>query len=167
VSGLTGALKLLMTIPGVGRRTAEVVLAEIGSDMGPFATEHKLAAWSGMCPGNNESAGKRRSGRTRHGNRWLRAALVQSAWAVSRSKETYASAQHSRLARRRGRKKACVAVGHTLLVMCYQVLKTGQAYRELGADYFDKKDPQRLANRLIRRLQELGLKVTVETQTAA
>jgi transposase len=166
-SGLAGALELLMTIPGIGRRSAEVVLAEIGSDMGRFATVEKLASWAGMCPGNNESAGKRRSGRTRQGNRWLRAALVQSAWAVSRSKQTYASAQYSRLARRRGRKKACVAVGHTLLVMCYQVLRTGQPYRELGADYFDKKDPQRLANRLIRRLQELGLKVTVETQTAA
>ncbi len=167
VSGLAGALKLLMTIPGIGRRSAEVVLAEIGSDMGRFATAQKLAAWAGMCPGNDESAGKRRSGRTRHGNRWLRAALVQSSWAVSRSRQTYASAQYGRLARRRGRKKACVAVGHTLLVMCYQILKTGQPYRELGADYFDKKDPQRLANRLIRRLQELGLKVTVETQNAA
>ena len=166
-SGLAGALKLLMTIPGIGRRSAEVVVAEIGSDMGRFATAEKLAAWAGMCPGNNESAGKRRSGRTRHGNRWLRAALVQSAWSVSRSKQTYASAQYRRLARRRGRKKACVAVGHTLLGMCYQVLKTGQPYRELGADYFDKKDPQRLASRLIRRLQELGLKVTVETQNAA
>jgi transposase len=167
VSGLSAALGLLMTIPGIGRRSAEVVLAEVGSDMGRFATAEKLAAWSGMCPGNDESAGKRRSGRTRHGNRWLRAALVQSSWAVSRSKQTYASAQYHRLARRRGRKKACVAVGHTLLVMCYQVLRTGQPYRELGADYFDKKDPQRLANRLIRRLQELGLKVTVETQNAA
>jgi transposase len=164
---LEPALKLLMTIPGIGRRTAEVVLAEIGSDMSRFATSDKLAAWAGMCPGNNESAGKRRSGRTRPGDRWLRAALVQAAWAVSRARQTYASSQYHRLARRRGRKKACVAVGHTLLVMCYQVLKTGQPYRELGADYFDQKDPQRLANRLIRRLQELGLKVIIETQTAA
>jgi transposase len=166
-SRLAPALELLMTIPGIGRRSAEVVVAEIGSDMGRFATAHKLAAWAGMCPGNDASAGKRRSGRTRHGDRWLRVALVQAAWAVSRSKQTYASSQYHRLARRRGRKKACVAVGHTLLVMCYQVLRTGQPYRELGADYFDKKDPQRLANRLIRRLQELGLKVTVETQNAA
>jgi transposase len=164
---LAGALKLLMTIPGIGRRTAEVVLAEIGSDMSRFATSGHLAAWSGMCPGNNESAGKRRTGRSRSGNRWLRAALVQSAWTVSRLKQTYGCSQYHRLARRRGRKKACVAVGHSLLVMCYQLLKTGEPYRELGADYFDKKDPQRLVNRLIRRLQELGLKVNIETQTAA
>jgi transposase len=165
--GLAPALGLLMTIPGMGRRTAEVVLAEIGSDMSRFGTAHKLAAWAGMCPGNNESAGKRRAGRTRPGDRWLRAALVQAAWAGSRSSGTYVSSQYRRLARRRGRKKACVAVGHTILVMCYQVLKTGQPYRELGADYFDRKDPKRLASRLIRRLEELGLKVTVEAQTAA
>jgi transposase len=164
---LSQALPLLMTIPGIGRRTAEVIVAEIGSDMSPFASDQKLAAWAGMCPGNNESAGKRRSGRTRPGDRWLRAALVQAGWILSRSKDTYLGAQYRRIAKRRGRKKACMAVGHTLLVMCYQILKTGEPYRELGADYFDKKDPQRLANRLIRRLQELGLKVTVENQNAA
>jgi transposase len=164
---LSRALTLLMGIPGISRRTAEVILAEIGADMSPFASEQKLAAWAGMCPGNNESAGKRRSGRTRKGDRWLRAALVQAGWVLSRSKTTYLGAQYRRLARRRGRKKACMAVGHTLLVMCYQILKTGQPYRELGADYFDKKDPQKLVNRLIRRLQELGLQVTVEKQNAA
>jgi transposase len=164
---LSRVVVLLMGIPGVSRRTAEVLVAEIGGDMSPFADAHKLAAWAGMCPGNNESAGKRRSGRVRQGDRWLRAALVQSGWALSRSKGTYLGAQYRRIARRRGRKKACLAVGHTLLVMCYQILATGQPYRELGADYFDKKDPQRLADRLVRRLQELGLKVTVETQTAA
>lgn len=164
---LSRSVTLLMGIPGISRRTAEVIVAEIGGDMSPFADSHKLAAWAGLCPGNNESAGKRRSGRVRQGDRWLRAALVQSGWVLSRSKDTYLGAQYRRIARHRGRKKACLAVGHTLLVVCYQILKTGQAYRELGADYFDKKDPTRLANRLIRRLQELGLKVTVETQTAA
>ena len=164
---LAQAQSLLMTIPGIGQRAAEVILAETGSDMSPFADEHKLAAWAGMCPGNNESAGKRRGGRTRKGDRWLRAALIQAGWTQSRSIGTYLGAQYRRIARRRGRKKACLAVGHTLLIMCYQILKTAEPYRELGADYFDRRDPQRLANRLIRRLQELGLKVTVETQNAA
>jgi transposase len=164
--GLGTALKLLMTIPGIGRRAGEIILAEVGADMSRFPTAHHLAAWAGVCPGNNESAGRRRTGRVRQGDRWLRAALVQAGWAVSRG-TTYPAAQYRRLARRRGRKKACLAVGHTLLVMCYEILKTGQPYRELGADYFDQRDPKRLAGRLIRRLQELGLKVTVEAQTAA
>jgi transposase len=128
---LWSALWLLTTILGIGRRTAEVVLAEIGSDMGRFATAGQLASWGGLCPGNNESAGKRRSGRTTRGDRWLRVALVQAAWAASRARKTYPAAQYRRLARRRGKKKALIAVAHTLLVMCYQVLKKGQPYQEL------------------------------------
>ena len=103
--GLWAALWLLVTIPGISRRVAEVVLAEIGTDMGRFATPQHLASWAGLCPGNNESAGKRRSGRTAHGNGWLRAALVQAAWAATRTKGTYLSAQYRRLVRRCGKKK--------------------------------------------------------------
>src|SRR5204863_715397 len=104
------------TIPGISQRTAETVLAEVGTQREQFATAEHLASWAGMCPGNNESAGKRKSGKTTKGNRWLKRILVQAAWAASRAKGTYLQAQYRRLAKRRGRKKALVAVGHTLLV---------------------------------------------------
>jgi transposase len=165
--GLWPALWLLVTIPGINRRTAEVVLAEIGTDMGRFATPEQLASWAGLCPGSNESAGKRRSGRTRHGDRWLRSALVQAAWAASRTRNTYVGAQYRRLARRRGRKKALVAVAHTLLVMCYQVLRKGEPYRELGAAYLDQLGPERRTRYLIRQLESLGHKVTIEPKAVA
>jgi transposase len=165
--GLWQSLGLLVTIPGINRRTAEVVLAEIGTDMSRFATPQQLAAWAGLCPGNNESAGKRRSGRTTHGDRWLRSILVQAAWAASHTKATYLSSHYRRLARRRGKKKALVAVAHTLLVMCYEVLKKGEAYQELGADYLDKLEPDRRTKNLVRQLEKLGHKVTLEPQTAA
>jgi len=164
---LWSALWLLTTIPGISRRTAEVVLAEIGSDMGRFATSGQLASWSGLCPGNHESAGQRRSGRTVHGDRWLRSALVQAAWAASRARKTYLAAQYRRLARRRGRKKALLAVAHTLLVMCYQLLKKGQPYQELGPDYFDQLEPERRTRQLVRQLESLGHKVTLEPQAVA
>jgi transposase len=165
--GLWAALGLLVTIPGISRRTAEVVLAEVGTDMGRFATHEHLASWAGLCPGSNESAGKRRSGRTRHGDRWLRGALVQAAWAASRAKKTYLAAQYRRLARRRGKKKALIAVAHTLLVVCYQVLKKGQPYRELGPDYLDQLEPERRARYLVRQLESLGHKVTLEPKAVA
>jgi len=165
--GLWQSLWLLVTIPGINRRTAEVVLAEIGTDMSRFATPQQLASWAGLCPGNNESAGKRRSGRTPHGDRWLRSILVQAAWAASHTKATYLSAQYRRLARRRGKKKALVAVAHTLLVMCYEVLSKGEAYQELGADYLDRLEPDRRTKQLVRQLEKLGHKVTLEPQTAA
>jgi transposase len=163
--GLWQALLLLVTIPGVSRRTAEVILAEVGTDMGRFATSGHLASWAGLCPGNDESAGKRRSGRTRHGDRWLRQALVQAAWAASRT-ATYLGAQHRRLARRLGRKQATVAVAHTLLGMVYQVLKKGEPYRELGADYFDQLGTEQLTRQLVKRLERLGHKVTLDTPAA-
>lgn len=165
--GLWRSLWLLVTIPGINRRTAEVVLAEIGTDMSRFAAAPQLASWAGLCPGNHESAGKRRSGRTRQGSRWLRSALVQAAWAASHTKATYLSAQYRRLARRRGKKKALMAVAHTLLVMCYEVLKKGEAYRELGADYLDKLAPDRRTKQLVRQLEQLGHKVTLEPGEAA
>jgi transposase len=165
--GLGPALGLPATIPGIGRRAAEVVLAEIGTDRSRFETSQHLASWAGLCPGSNESAGKRRSGRTTHGDRWLRSAVVQAAWAASRAKQTYLAAQYRRLARRRGRKKALLAVAHTLLVMCYHVLKKGQPYQELGADYLDRLEPERRKRYLIRQLESLGHKVTLEPKAVA
>ena len=155
------ATQRLMTMPGVGRLTAQNVLAEIGTDMSRFPTDQHLASWAAMCPGNRESAGKRQSGHTNHGNRWLRTALAQAAWAASHSKNTYLSAQYRRLAGRRGKKRAIVAVGHTMLVMMYHMLKDGVDYQELGHDYLDKLQPQRLTHYLAKRLESLGHEVTL------
>jgi transposase len=161
------AVERLQTIPGISQRTAETVVAEVGPDGGPFATAEHLASWAGMCPGNDESAGKRRSGRSTKGNRWLKRILVQAAWAASHTKDTYLAAQYRRLAKRRGRKKALVAVGHTLLVIIYHVLKRGTSYTELGADYLDRLEPERLTRQLVNRLEKLGHKVTLEPAPAA
>jgi transposase len=161
------AVERLQTIPGISQRTAETVVAEVGPDGGPFATAEHLASWAGMCPGNDASAGKRRSGRSTKGNRWLKRILVQAAWAASHTKDTYLAAQYRRLAKRRGRKKALVAVGHTLLVIIYHVLKRGTSYAELGADYLDRLEPERLTRQLVNRLEKLGHKVTLEPAPAA
>jgi transposase len=150
------------TIPGVSQRAAGTVLAEVGTKMEQLATAGHLASWAGMRPGNNESAGKRRGGKTTKGNRWLKRILVQAAWAASHTKATYPSAQYRRLARRRGRKKALVAVGHTLLVIVYHVLKRGTSYEEPGADFLDRLDTQRLTQQLVKRLEGLGHKVSLE-----
>jgi transposase len=152
----------LMEVPGISRTVAEVVLAEMGTDLQTFASEGHLASWVGLCPGNDKSAGKRRSGRTGKGNRWLKAALVQAAWAASRSKKTYLAARFRRLASRRGHKRALVAVGHSLLGLIYQILKEGKSFRELGEDYFDQLQAERLTRRLVHRLERLGHKVTLE-----
>ena len=161
------AARRLATIPGVSQRVAEVVLAEIGTDMGQFPSAAHLASWAGLCPGNHESAGKRKTGRTTKGDRWLRAALVQAAWAASHTKGTYLQAQYHHLARRRGRKRALVAVAHTLPGIIYRLLKDGTTYRELGPDHLDRQDPERLAQRLVKRLERLGHKVTLEPRPAA
>jgi transposase len=161
------AARRLQTIPGISQRTAETVLAEVGTQMEQFATAEHLASWAGMCPGNNESAGKRKSGKTTKGNRWLKRILVQAAWAASRAKGTYLQAQYRRLAKRRGRKKALVAVGHTLLGIIYHVLKRGTSYAELGADFLDRLEPERLTRQLVKRLESLGHKVTLEPVPAA
>jgi transposase len=156
------AVKLLQTIPGIGLRVAEVVVSEIGVDMSRFPTDAHLASWAGLCPGNNESAGKRRSGQTTKGSPYLRAALTQAAWAAAHTKGTYLAAQYHRLIRRMGRNKALVAVAHSLLVIVYHVLESRAGYRELGGDFFDRRHRQTRQQRLIRQLEALGLKVTVE-----
>lgn len=151
----------LRTTTGIEQRTAEVLIAELGTDMRVFPSDRHCASWAAMCPGNHESAGKRKSGKTRKGNRWLRTALLEAAWAASRT-QSYLGAQYHRLARRRGKKKAAVAVGHSILVIAYHILKDGTTYRDLGHDYFDKRETARLQRRLIARLESLGLRVTVE-----
>jgi transposase len=153
-------------IAGVNRKTIENVIAEIGPDMGVFPDEHHLCSWCGMCPGNEESAGKRRRGRTRKGNRWLRRALAEAAWAASHAKGSYLAAQYRRLAARRGKKRALVAVGHTLLVIMYHVLKEKVEYKDLGADYFDRLEPERLRRYLVKRLQGLGYEVALTPRGA-
>ena len=155
-------LDRLDTIPGVGRRTAEILVAEIGLDMTRFPSAGHLASWAGMCPGNHESAGKRLSGRTRKGSPWLRSALVQSAQAAGHAKHTYAAAQYRRLAARRGAKKAAVAVGHSLLVSAYYILRDDTTYHDLSETYFERRLSQRTEQRLVERLRGLGYTVAKE-----
>ena len=156
------AVELLQTIPGVGERVAEVIISEIGVEMRHFASDGHLASWGGMCPGNNESAGKRRSGRTTKGTVYLRTALVQAAWAATHTKGTYLAAQYQRLVKRKGKNRALVAVGHSILVIIYHVLSRRESYSELGGDYFDKRNVEAQRKRLVRQLESLGLKVTLE-----
>jgi transposase len=156
------AIKLLDTIPGVGEPVARVIVSEMGVNMKQWPTDKHLASWAGMCPGNNESAGKQKSGKTRKGNQYLRTALVQAAWAASRAKGSYLSAKYQRLVKRMGKTKALVAVGHTILVMTYHILSNKQSYQELGGDYFERKNLKVQRERLIHKLESLGLKVTVE-----
>jgi transposase len=164
---LEAAVQRLIAIPGVGRLTAEKLVAEIGIDMGRCPTAGHLASWAGLCPGQDESAGKRRSGKTRKGSRWLREALVEAAHAAGRSQGTYLGAQYRRLAARRGAKKAAVAVGHSILVIAYHLLKKGVPYAELGAGYLDGRSRQVLQRQLVQRLERLGCKVTIEAPLAA
>ena len=148
-------------IPGVGRRVAEDILAEMGSDMSRFPTSAHLASWAKVCPGNNESAGKRVSGVTGKGNPWLRSALIEAAWMASRSKNTYLSAQFKRISIRRGAKRAALAVAHTILVTMYHMLARGESYNELGGAYFDQRNVQRVVHRSVARLENLGFKVSI------
>jgi transposase len=163
-----GTFQRLDAIPGVNRTTIENVLAEIGVDMEQFPTADHLCSWAGMCPGNEESAGKRKRSRTTHGNVWLRRALGEAAWAAQRAKDTYMQAQFRRMSGRRGRKRALVAVGHTLLTVIYHLLKHADLeYRELGGNYFDMLDPIRLRRHLVKRLESLGYDVTLTERKAA
>jgi transposase len=156
------AVTRLDSIPGVGRATAEVLVAEIGTDMTRFPSDRHLASWAALCPGNHESAGKRKSGKTRKGNRALRTALIEAARAAARTRNTYLSAQYRRLAARRGANKAAVAGAHSILIIAYHLLKDGGTYDDLGADFFDRRDQDALEHRLVKRLQALGNKVTIE-----
>ena len=156
--------ELLCTIPGVAERTAEVILAELGPDMGRFPSHRHAASWAAICPGNEESAGKRKTGKTRKGDRWLRTALVEAAnSAAGRTKDTYLRAQYLRVKRRQGHKKAIVAVAHSILVAAYYILSEQKPYQELGGDFFIRRqDQERLTQRLVRQLERLGQRVTLE-----
>jgi transposase len=151
----------LDAIPGVDRRVAEVLMAEIGPDVTPFPTDAHLASWAGMCPGNNESAGKKRSGKTTKGSRWLRQALVQAAWAASHKKDSYFFAHARSLMRRRGRKRGLFAVAHSLLTVIYHMLHRGTEYQDLGLDFLDRLREKHLVQFHVKRLQQLGLSVTI------
>jgi len=161
------AIELLCTIPGVQRRTAEVVVAEIGLDMSAFPDAKHLASWAGLCPGNHQSAGKRRSGTTRNGSKWLDWALEEAALAAIRTKDIYLAAQYARLKPRRGHKKALGAVKHSILIACWHMLTTGELYRDLGGDYFRTRDPERLTKRLVKQLEALGHHVTLQEAITA
>ena len=157
------AVSLLVTIPGVSMRTAQVILAEIGADMSRFPTAGHLASWAGMCPGNNESAGKHRSGRTRRGSKWLRKALIEAGQAAAgRTKDTHLAAQHAQIRARRGPQRATVAVGHSILVIAWHLLSTGEPYNDLGGDYFDKRrNSAARQRRLVAQLEAMGHTVTL------
>jgi len=161
------ALTLLQTIPGVGAVAATTILAEIGADMSRFPSAKHLASWAGVCPGNKQSAGKQLSGKPTRGNVWLRGILGEVAWAAVKKRDTYFRAQFARVARRRGRYKAVVAVAHSLLVVIYHVLRTGRPYQELGADHFDRLDTDRIERHHVRRLEHLGYTVTLSPKDQA
>src|SRR5579859_124442 len=161
------AMELLKSIPYLQEGSSATILSEIGDDMSRFPSDKHLASWAGLCPGNHESAGKRLSGSTTHGNPYLRAVLYQIAWVVAHTKDTSLSAFYHRIARRRGRKKAIVAVAHKLLVIIYHVLSTKKPYEELGVDYFDHLDQARIERRSIQRLEQLGYTVTLSPKEEA
>ncbi|MEK4126552.1 IS110 family transposase [Anoxybacillus sp. FSL W8-0382] len=156
------ALELLDTIPGVGRQSAEQILAEIGTDMSRFASASHLASWAGMAPGNYESAGKRLSSRTRKGNKKLRACLVECARAAARKKDTYLSAKYHRIAARRGANRASMAVGRTILEIIYYLLTRKEPYKELGADYWDRQREAKIVRQTVKKLEGLGYEVKLE-----
>ena len=161
------AIALLDTIPGVGQRAAEILIAEIGTDMSRFPSAKHLASWAGMCPGNHESGGKRLSGKTRKGNRWLRQVLVEIAHVASKTKNTYLAAQYKRIAARRGKKRALIAVGHTILTIVYMMLTRKHPYQDLGAAYFDQREQERVERRLVHRLERLGYEVSLQPRALA
>jgi len=166
--GPTGlvSVKLASTIPGVAARTAEVMVAEIGTDMSKFPSARHLASWAGRCPGNDQSAGKRRSGRTRKGSKWLGIALEEAALGAIRGRNTYLGAQYRRLKPRLGHGRALGAVKHSILIAYWHMFKTGEVYRDLGGDYFQRRDPAKATKRLVAKLQALGHTVTLQPQAA-
>jgi transposase len=166
IQPLREAVAIIETLPGVSRLTASYIAAELGGDMSVFPTTGDCAGWSGLCPGNNESAGKHYSGKTRSGNNWLKRALCQAAWAASHTKNTYFSAQFRRLAAKRGAKRAVIAVAHSMLTAIHVMLKQGKKYQELGADYFEKLHSEDFKRYLVRKLEAQGYKVSLETAPA-
>jgi transposase len=154
-------IERLCTIPGIDKTTARVLISELGTDMSQFPDAAHAASWAGLCPGNSESAGKRFSGKTRKGDRYLRRILVQSAWAAARTNDCFFAALFSRIAQRRGMKKAAVAVAHRLLKVVYLMIRDGGVYRERGGDYFDCRNPARTAKKLTRRLEKIGFQVAL------
>ena len=149
-------------VPGVGLRTAQAVLAEIGTDMSRFPNAAALASWAAICPGHNQSGGKHRAAKTRKGSPWLRHALIEAAWAAVRTKDTYFSAQFARLKSRRGARKAIVAVAHSILVVLYHLIRDRVPYRELGADYFQRHNRAALTQKHMRALRQLGYEVEIK-----
>ena len=156
------AVALWQSVPGIDQVTARCLVAEIGVNMDQFPSAKHLVSWAGICPGNNESAGKRKAGTIRDGNRWLRRALCQAAWAASHKKDGYLLSQFKRIGARRGIKRALIAVAHSILTIVYHMLKTNKTYADLGGTYFDQLHKERLQNHLIRRLQSLGLTVSIQ-----
>jgi transposase len=167
IAPFAAAVELLCTIPGVQRRAAEVIIAETGGDMTAFASAGHLASWAGVCPGNDESAGKRRSGRTRKGSKWLRGTLIEAARAAARTRDTYLAAQYQRVRARRGANRASLAVAHSLLVAVWHMLQTGETYLDPGGDYYTRRDPARTTRRLVTQLERLGYSVTLQEQRVA
>jgi len=161
------AIARLCTIPGVQEITAWTLIAELGIDMSRFPDAEHAASWAGLCPGNEESAGKRQSGRTRKGDRYLRRGLVQSAWTVAHKKDCFLTALLLRVACRRGMKKAIIAVAHRMLIIAWHILRDGSVYHEQGGDYYDRRNPAATARRLTRRLQRLGFEVTLAKKDEA
>jgi transposase len=160
------AVRLLDTLPGVNGRIAQIIVAEVGVEMQRFPSAGHLASWVGICPGNHQSAGKQVTGKTRKGDRWLRQALIEAAHGAMRTKDTYLRAQGQRLTRRRGKKRAVVAVAHSLLIMAYHLLQRREPYQDLGSNYFDERERGAVARQSVRRLERLGFQVTLHAAEA-
>jgi transposase len=160
------AMRRLQTIPGVGRRSAEVIISEVGVDMSRFASSGHLASWARICPGTHESAGKRQNAGTGTGNNWLRTTLLESAWAASHARTTYLGAQYRRVSKRRGPKRAAIAVAHSILVIAFHILRDGHEYQDLGPDYFDRVNVTKLRRYHLRRLADLGCDVSALAASA-
>jgi len=159
-------LERLQAIPGIGPRNSEQILVEVGTDMSRFPTDSHFASWAKLCPGNDESAGKRLSGKTGHGSRWLRATMVEAAWSAARVRNSYFSAQYHRLVPRRGKRRAAVAVAHSMLVVIYHLIKDGTLYQDLGPHHFDELDRKRATRRALHRLEALGYEVSLREAEA-
>ena len=158
--------KKLEKIPGIGKRSSEIILAEIGQDMSRFPTASHISSWAGICPGNNESAGKRRNGRTRKGNKILKSTLVECAQSAIRKKDSFLYAQYQRISMRRGKKRAIVAVAHTMLIAIYHMINENKEYQDLGSDFYNKFDKEKKANAYLKKLKELGYEVQLCAQVS-